>query len=359
MREQVIAQKVGGRAGLAARRSGAKAQRPARRGGRGESARTFSERLRSAARYLPFFGKVVLAIAAGVLIFAAYRAAASATFFQVRNIEIRGTARASAEQVQQVVRREVGPRGVWRADLATVSTQLEHLPWVRTAVVTRLLPDGIRVRITERVPRAVVRTAAGRFVWVDEEAVVLGEMSPADQMPSFFLRGWSEEDSEEARLENRQRVQKYLELAREWDASGLSERVSEVNLIDVRDIRAQLAGDDSQIEVRLGSKDSATRLKKALNVLDEQRQTPRGALISYVDLTQGRRTVVGFSSGKQISGDLTQADSATADNGSSPGADTPVTRVAKPASRTRDKGAKDPRGAKDSEAKNQNRLRTN
>ena len=355
MREQVIAQKVGGRAGLAARRSGAMAQRPARRGGR-ESARSFGERLRSAARYLPFFGKVVLAIAAGVLIFAGYRAAASAAFFQVRNIEIRGTARASAEQVQQVVRREVGPRGVWRADLATVSTQLEHLPWVRTAVVTRLLPDGIRVRIIERVPRAVVRTAAGRFVWVDEDAVVLGEMSPADQMPTFFLRGWSEEDSEAARLENRQRVQKYLELAREWDASGLSERVSEVNLVDVRDIRAQLAGDDSQIEVRLGSKDSATRLKNALNVLDGQRQTPRGALISYVDLTQGRRAVVGFSSGKQISSDSIQGGPATAEDASSPW---PVTRVAKPASRRPDKGAKDTRRAKDAAAKNQDRLRTN
>ena len=214
----------------------------------------------------------------GALIFAGYRAAASATFFQVRHVEVKGTARASAEQVQQLVRRELAPRGVWRADLSAVSAQLERLPWVRTAVVTRLLPDGIRVRIIERVPRAVVRTAAGRLVWVDDDAVVLGEMSPADQMPTFFLRGWSEENSEAARVENRERVQKYLELARDWDAAGLSERVSEVNLIDVRDIRAQLAGDDSEIEVRLGSKDSGPRLKKALSVLDGQRETPRGGL---------------------------------------------------------------------------------
>jgi len=356
LREQVIAQKVGGRAGLAAKRSGAIAQRPARRGSRAESSATLIERLRSAARYLPFFAKMALAIALGVLIFAGYRAAASASFFQVRRIEVKGTARASAEQVQQLIRRELAPRGVWRADLPAMSAQLEHLPWVRTAVVTRLLPDGIRVRITERVPRAVVRTGAGRLVWVDEDAVVLSETSAADQLPTFFVRGWSDENSEAARIENRERVQKYLELAHEWDAAGLSERVSEVNLIDVRDIRAQLAGDDSQIEVRLGSKDAGIRLKKALSVLDSQRETPRGGLISYVDLTQGKRAVVGFSSGRQISSDSSQPNS-TGEN-ESPALET-ESRPVKPAAQGSDNGAKETRAGKEKATKNPQRGRTN
>jgi cell division protein FtsQ len=354
VKEHVIAQKVGGRGGLVGRRSGAMAQRPVRRGGRGNSAATLGERLRSAARYLPAVTKTVLAIALGVLIFAGYRAAASATFFQVRHVEVKGTARSSAEQVQQLVRREVAPRGVWRADLAAVSAQLEHMPWVRTAVVTRLLPDGIRVRITERVPRAVVRTAAGRLVWVDDDAVVLGEMTPADQMPTFFLRGWSEENSDAARVGNRERVQKYLELAREWDAAGLSERVSEVNLIDVRDIRAQLAGDDSEIEVRLGSRDWGPRLKNALTVLDGQRDTPRGALISYVDLTQGKRAVVGFTSGRQTSSASTQANVS-----SESAAPAPATHGAKPATKGTDKIAKDTRAAKEKAAKNLKSPRPN
>ncbi len=96
-----------------------------------------------------------------------------------------------------------------------LSKHLERLPWVRTAVVTRVLPDGIRVRITEREPRAVVRNAAGRFIWVDDDAVYLGEMSPTDQMPAFFLRGWNEDDSTAAQTENRERVGKFLELQRD------------------------------------------------------------------------------------------------------------------------------------------------
>jgi hypothetical protein len=149
----------------------------------------------------------------------------------------------------------------------------------------------------EREPRAVVRTAAGRFIWVDEDAVMLGEMLPADQLPPFFLRGWNEEEGEAERKENSERVQKFMELRRDWEALGLAERVSEVNLIDLRDVRAQLAADDSQIEVRLGSQDLGKRLRQALEVLDGQRNTPRGSAISYIDLNQGKGAIVGFVSG--------------------------------------------------------------
>jgi len=122
-------------------------------------------------------------------------------------------------------------------------------------------------------------------------------MAATDQMPMFFLRGWNEEDSVAAKAENRERVVKFLELQRDWSAQGLSERVSELNLLDLRDVRVQLAGDDSQIEVRLGSQEQNTRLGKALTVLDAQRQTARGPLISYIDLTQGKRAIVGLVTG--------------------------------------------------------------
>jgi hypothetical protein len=134
-------------------------------------------------------------------------------------------------------------------------------------------------------------------VWVDDDAVYLGEMAPTDQMPAFFLRGWNEDDSSAAQAENRARVVRFLQLQRDWSAQGVSERVSEVNLLDVRDVRVQLAGDDSQIEVRLGSEDQSARLGKALAVLDAQRQTARGPLISYIDLTQGKRAIVGLVTG--------------------------------------------------------------
>jgi len=149
----------------------------------------------------------------------------------------------------------------------------------------------------EREPAAVVRTSSGRFYWVDVDAVLLGQMLPTDQMPVFFLRGLNEEESEVARKENVERVERFLDMQREWSAAGFSERVSEVNMADLHDVRAQLTGSDSQIEVRLGASEFGKRLKQALDVLDEQRQTSRGPFISYVDLSQGKHAIVGFLSG--------------------------------------------------------------
>jgi cell division protein FtsQ len=304
VREQVINHKVGNRSGIAGqRRSGAATQRPAARESEGEG---LGARLRALLGFVPVFLKLVMAVVIGILFFAGYRVAASASFFQVRKVQVQGTSRTSAEDIQAMVLKDVEKTGVWKANLEGLSTRLEHLPWVRTAIVSRVLPDEIRVRIAEREPRAVVRTASGRFRWIDDDAVLLGEMLPTDQIPSFFLRGLNEEDSETARAENRERVQKFLELQRDWDAAGLSERVSEVNLIDIRDIRAQLAGDSSQIEVRLGSQDHGKRLKVALEVLDAQRQTPRGSLISYIDLSQGKRAIVGLISGAHTTNDSSE-----------------------------------------------------
>jgi cell division protein FtsQ len=304
MREQVVAQKVGNRTGMSKGRS-AVGQRPARRDR--EPGAGLAARLRSLVGYVPLALRIgVIAIIALVGL-VSYRAAASAEFFKVRKVETRGATRASNEDIKAAVVHDVSEAGVWRADLEQISKHLERLPWVRTAIVTRVLPDGIRVRITEREPRAVVRTSNGRFIWVDDDAVYLGEMSTIDQTPGFFLHGWDEQNTPAAQAENRQRVARFLEFQRTWDSQSISERVSEVNLQDARDVRVQLAGDDAQIEIRLGGEDQAARLKKALTVLDDQRQTSRGPLISYIDVSQGKRAIVGTVTGTQTIADSSES----------------------------------------------------
>ena len=295
MREQVVASR-GSRGGAQPRGF---VQRPARRDG-SKTGRSRSFSPRAILAYVPTALRVLLAILVVVAVIVGYRVAASASLFQVRSIDVSGTSRTSADEIEAVTRRAVARTGVWRADLGAISAELGRLPGVRRAVVTRVLPDRMRVRVIERLPVAVVHTSGGRFLWVDEEGVTMGEMKPSDRGPSFFIRGWNEEGTGDAREENAERVQKYLQVAHEWDAMGLSERVSEVDLIDVRGVRAQLAGKDSQIEVRLGGQELGERLKLALNSLDEYRQSQRGSSIIYLDLSTGR-VVIGFSSGDKVS----------------------------------------------------------
>jgi cell division septal protein FtsQ len=291
VREQVITPRAG-RVGAAAKgRAGAAVQRPAaRRPAAAKPARGRGFAWKSALLYLPAVLKLVLAVCLGVVAFVGYRAAVSASFFRVRTVDVDGAARASREEIRAAVLR-LSNAGVWQADLEAIAAELRGLPWVRDAVVSRVLPSGLRVRVTERAPRVIARTAAGRLVWVDDDGVLLGAASPGEQ--DFFIRGLEESRGEEPLRQNRERVRAALELASEWGRAGLSRRVSEVNLEDLRDVRVQLAGDDAAVEVRLGKEDLVKRFRQALAVLDAQRQTPRGPFITYVDVSQGKRAVIG------------------------------------------------------------------
>lgn len=246
--------------------------------------------------WMPLAGKILLVMVAFVLTVSAYRAAASASFFQLRRLDVTGTNRASSEEIGALVKR-MSAGGVWNVDLGAVRAEIKKRQgWVRDATVTRVLPDGLRVRVAEREPRAVMRTASGRLIWLDDEAVALGEVSPSmPSMPAFFIHGLDEAETDDARRENQERMRAYFEMARDWDAANLSERVSEVNLIDVRDVRAQLAGRDARVEVRLGKDNFGQRLRRALKALDDSRATPRGGAVTYIDATRHPQVTIGLN----------------------------------------------------------------
>lgn len=375
MREQTVTPRAGrGRADAKGRAGDLLvAQQPApRRGtpprakgaaGKQSAAKGKGSAWRGLRAWLPLTIKIALAVCAGLLLFRGYRAAAASEFFELRTVDVTGAARASGDQIRQIVREAAAGRGVWEVDLDAVRSEVERQPWVRRAVVSRVLPSGLRVRVTERVPRVVVRTDAGRFVWVDDEAVTVGALAPHHQQPNFFLRGWDEQGTPAATAANRERVAKFLELAREWEAAGLSARVSEVNLDDLRDVRVQLAGDDSQIEIRLGGADWTKRLIQGLEALAEGRQTPRGPHITYIVMVpgpQGVRPVLGFKHGAASAADAPGDASAVKTKASLDDADAAAgakksdARVDAPARQSAAEGARKPeakRSEKKSDAK--------
>src|SRR6185369_10477235 len=111
MREPIGAQKVGNRTGIGKGRS-VVGQRPAKRG----SDETIAARFKSLKGYVPLASRIGVITIIALIAFVGYRAAASASFFQVRTIETRGAARASVEDIKNAVRRDVSDTGVWRAD---------------------------------------------------------------------------------------------------------------------------------------------------------------------------------------------------------------------------------------------------
>src|SRR2546428_10182955 len=139
MREQVIASRGSRRATT----SKGFVQRPARRDGSAAGrVRNFS--FRALFGYVPFALKGILLILTIIMLVVGYRAAASASMFQVRGIDVTGASRTSAEEIEGLARRAVAHTGVWRG---------------RPSGPTRLVG-----RLPRRRPGKIPRGVAGRFL---------------------------------------------------------------------------------------------------------------------------------------------------------------------------------------------------
>ena len=236
---------------------------------------------------------VFSAIALGVLLFVGYQAATASSVFQTQKIDINGARRSSVPAIETIVKRLTARSGVWNADLDLIRKEIERLSWVKTAVVSRVLPDGLRVRVTERTPAAVVRAENGKLVWVDDEARMLGPVLQNEPLMPFALTGWNEDDTPIARRNNQERVSLYLKLLDEWQKAELANRITAVDLSDLQDVTAFVEKDEQLVSVHLGQTDYATRLRLSLDALEQESQNGKLAQVEKI-IAHGRNTIVGY-----------------------------------------------------------------
>lgn len=229
--------------------------------------------------FVPLFFIVGILFCLGFLSFMGYRTATASAFFDVKKIEVRGTNRASKDDIERIVRFYSEKSGVWNADLKAIKNDVEKIALVKTVVVSRVLPDSLRVNVTERVPKAVVRTNTGDF-WADDDAIILGEVGKDEVRPPFVLRGWDEAKDEKSAKDNRERVKIYLKMLIEWQDYELSKRVSAVNLADLREPQAIVQDSGETVTIILANEDYKNRLKSGLEKI-----AGRGREVKSIDVS--------------------------------------------------------------------------
>lgn len=250
------------------------AKRPRRTAGsRSKSAETLTN------FFVPLFFIVGILFCLGFLSFMGYRTVTASAFFDVKRIEVRGTSRAPKDEIERIARNFADKSGVWNADLKAVKEEVEKITLVKTAVVARVLPDGLSVSVTERIPRAVVRTDGGDF-WADEEAVNIGEVGKDEPRPPFVLRGWDESKTDKAAKDNRERVKIYGKMLVEWQDYELAKRVSAVNLADLREPQAIVQDSGEQVTIILSNENYKARLKSGLEKI-----AGRGREVKSIDVS--------------------------------------------------------------------------
>lgn len=202
----------------------------------------------------------------GFLVLMGFRTATASSFFDVKTIDVRGLNRASQSEIEALVNRQVSKSGVFNADLAQIKGDIEELKSVKTASVSRVLPDGIRVNLKERTPIAVVSLESGDY-WADEDGVLLGKVEKTEERPPFALKGWDESKTLRAFDENKERVKIYAQMLQEWRDFEISKRVREVNLQDLQEIQAVVQDSGEPVRIILGKDDFGKRLREALKAI--------------------------------------------------------------------------------------------
>jgi len=183
-------------------------------------------------------------------------------------------------------------RSVLRIPLDTRRTQIQELAWVEDASVQRILPNHLRIEITERTPIAFFRNGS-ELVLVDAHGVLLDRPEGEDfHFP--IVTGLSENmprEEREKRMQTYQEFLKDIELVR----AGSSERVSELELGNPRDLRAVLtglgSGDAAQaVTVHFGQSDFTGKYRMLVDNF-AQWQANAGRVQS-IDLQYSRQVVV-------------------------------------------------------------------
>ncbi|HVG21935.1 MAG TPA: FtsQ-type POTRA domain-containing protein [Blastocatellia bacterium] len=227
------------------------------------------------------FAKPATVLVAIVLVIVGYNALASSRLFELRRVMISDADPALRAEIEQAVRRAVGQSRLLDVDLATVKQKVEAIPFARSASVARVLPDGIFVRVVERKPAVLVRRESEAIVWLDEDAVELGEFStrtasaksgePQDIPP--IARGFAESNrSQAAMAEDRERIAVYKQIEREFSEgpNPIWNLIDQIDLTFTKDVNLRLA--HPPVMVHVGSTDFRKRFERALQILQAIRQ---------------------------------------------------------------------------------------
>jgi cell division protein FtsQ len=186
-------------------------------------------------------------------------------------------------------------RNVFQISLAERKQELEKIPWVESASVSRLWPNHLRVMVKERTPVAFI-ALGGRIALIDAQGVVM-ELPPGVPNNYFFpvILGMSESDPLSTRAP---RMQTFMRLMHELDGDDggsqaktqYSHDLEEVDLSDPGDVKVMAKGGSGPILLHLGNESFLPRFMVFLSNVQKWEQD-RGKLES-VDLRYGREVIL-------------------------------------------------------------------
>ena len=175
----------------------------------------------------------------------------------------------SRAQIVDLFASDLG-RNIFFVPLEQRRKQLQTIPWIRSATIMRLMPDRIRVNITERTPLAFVQVGDATEL-IDSDGTVMGLPRTREKYDFPILTGFTPTEPASVRAA---RMKIYQQLVDDLDSGNAhyTKDLSEVDLSDPRDVRILTTDTAGPVLVHLGDEQFQQRYRFYLEHVAAWRQ---------------------------------------------------------------------------------------
>ena len=208
-----------------------------------------------------------LAVLGGYAVYSTHHGATGERQFQFEGLHLHGAVHLDQAELEHMIR-STSPRVLLQIDLLQTRQLVESETWIKRARVRRKLPGDLHIYVEERIPVATAGIDNELYL-VDRDGVVLDRHGhPYGSIDQPIVRGLKNEARENARQENRARMQLYLRVLSELTAGdqSYSSKISEIDVSNTR--RVAVIPVEEPVLVFLGAEKFLDRYRK----FEEQRE---------------------------------------------------------------------------------------
>jgi cell division protein FtsQ len=231
----------------------------------------------------------LLKLVEGVLILAVlsfigtkiYHFMLNAPYFAVKNIKIEGVKALSKEEVSNFSK-AYQEDNIFRVSLSDLENNIKSLPAVKNVRISRILPDTILVKVTERMPIGLINRD-GVLYCLDEEGNVFKLASRDTGIRLPFIAGF-ESDVLNGKIKNIPRINLISSLMKELLSIELPV-AGQLLAVDIQDPDNIVLQTRNYGRIALGTAnfdELRKRLIKLTRILEDIKQRPIG--IEYIDM---------------------------------------------------------------------------
>ncbi len=214
-----------------------------------------------------------------------------ASMFRIDRVVVEGNHRLAAGEVRALLD-GINDQSIFRVDLEEFRTRLLDSPWVADAVLWRVFPSTVEVRVTERAPVAIARLNRQVYL-VDSTGVIIDSAGPQYREFDLPIVDGLLTDGTDGTQADPRRIQLVERLLADLAArDDLLKRVSQVDVSDPKNAVVLLDGEPARLF--LGDREFLARLQRYEEAAPTVREHVKAS--DYYDL-RFERLFVGSATG--------------------------------------------------------------